>query len=618
MLVFVAAVAYHGSYSVPFFFDDTVAVTNNPTIRNLWDLGQVLSPPTNGSSVTGRPLVNLSLAINYAISGTDARSYHLFNLIVHAISSLILFGITRRTLRFIDTGKRFAASESLLAFFVAALWSVHPLQTESVTCVIQRTELLVTLFYLATLYCFVRSIDRSISGGWQTMSVVACALGMASKEVMVSAPLMVLLYDRTFLAGSFKAAWDSRRRYYLCLAATWLVLAAILFSNGGSRGDAAGFGLGVAWWSYALKQCEAIVLYLRLTLWPHPLIIDYGTAVIREPMSVVPQAMILLGLVIATFWALARRPVLGFALFLFFAVLAPSSSVVPLVSQTVAEHRMYLPLAAILAIGVVYGFRVVGARVFTLGGLIAAALCVSTIARNSTLQDEVALWTETIALAPDNARAHGSLGLALSEQGRPQESLPHFKRALELEPTSVATEVNTGNVYYRLGDFRTALAHYRRGVALDPKFASAYNSVGAALQQIGDLDGAMQNYRRALELEPLHFGAHQNMARLLFTLNRFTEAAVHYEFLVRGQPDSADAHYNLARALARAGHTDKAARHFSAALQLRPNAASYLDFARFLVHAGKTAEAIANLEIALRLDPNLAEARSELLKLRAP
>ena len=114
---------------------------------------------------------------------------------------------------------------------------------------------------------------------------------MASKEVMVSAPLIVLLYDRTFLAGTFRAAWNQRRRLYLGLAGTWLILIALLAGTGGTRGEGAGFGLGVSWWAYALKQCEAIVGYLKLSLWPHPLIIDYGTDVITEPFKVLPEAI---------------------------------------------------------------------------------------------------------------------------------------------------------------------------------------------------------------------------------------------------------------------------------------------------------------------------------------
>src|SRR5687768_12255466 len=343
LLILAAVIAYHGSFGVPFFFDDVVAVTNNPTIRNLWRLGEVLSPPDDGGGVTGRPIVNLTLALNYAMSGTDVRDYHVFNLIVHACAALALFGIVRRTLRQPSLRDRFGRNASTLAFLVALVWTVHPLQTESVACVVQRTELLVGLFYLLTLYCFVRSTQNPTSCRWPIAAIGCCAVGMGSKEVMVSAPLIVLLYDRTFVAGTFRTAWQRRSRFYAGLAATWLVLAFLLVKIGGSRGDAAGFGLGVSWWAYALKQCEAIVTYFARSLWPHPLVIDYGTEIITDPSKVVPEMAMVLLLLAGMLAALRWRPAIGFLMAAGFAILAPSSSVVPLISQTMAEHRMYLP-----------------------------------------------------------------------------------------------------------------------------------------------------------------------------------------------------------------------------------------------------------------------------------
>ena len=183
----------HGSLGVPFFFDDLVAITNNPTIRNLGRIADVLSPPNDGSGATGRPIVNLSLALNYAASGTDVRGYHLFNLVVHSGCALALFGIVRRTLLQPALNARFGRAAVPIAFVVALLWAVHPLQSESVACVIQRTELLVGMFYLLTLYCVVRSGSEPGSKGWPLLTIASSALGMASKEVMVSAPLIVLL-----------------------------------------------------------------------------------------------------------------------------------------------------------------------------------------------------------------------------------------------------------------------------------------------------------------------------------------------------------------------------------------------------------------------------------------
>jgi tetratricopeptide (TPR) repeat protein len=617
ILVAAALVAYHGSLAVPFFFDDHGAITHNPSIREWWRLDRVLVPPGDGAGMAGRPVVNASLAFNYALGGTNPWGYHAFNLTLHALSGLVLFGLARRTLLTAPLRGPFGDAATPLAFLIALLWTVHPLQTESVTCVIQRTELLVGFFYLLTLYAFVRAAEAPRSRGWSGLALAAGALGMASKEVMVSAPLLVFLYDRTFIAGSFREAWRQRGRLHLGVAATWLVLAVLLWQMGGTRGAAAGFGLGVTWWSYAFKQCEAIVTYLSLAVWPHPLVIDYGTEVITDPGRVAPQIAVIGALALGTFAALRWRPVEGFLGFWFCALLAPSSSVVPLITQTVAEHRMYLPLAAVVALGVAGVHRIFGRAGYVVAGLAAIALTAGTIARNRVLQDELALWAETIVRVPSNPRAHASLGLALLDRGSATEAIPHFQRALALDPRAFATEQNLGNAYFKLGRLAEAEARFRRVVELDPTFASGYNNLGATLLERGDFDGALAAFATALRLEPNHTGAHQNSARALFALGRFAEAVPLYERVQQARPDSPDAHYDLGLALARAGDIDRAKRHFSTALRLRPNPGSHLNLARFLANAGRTADAIANLEQALRLQPDFTEARVELERLRA-
>jgi tetratricopeptide (TPR) repeat protein len=615
-LVAAAVLAYHGSFAVPFFFDDHAAITHNPTIRSLSRLGDVLLPPNTGSGMTGRPIVNLSLALNYALGGFAPGGYHVFNLALHALAGLTLFGLVRRSLNGPVLQSRFQNHSLPLAFGSALLWTVHPLQVESVTCVIQRTELLVGLFYLFTLYAFVRATETPASRLWPAASITACALGMASKEVMVSAPLMALLYDRTFVAGSFRSAWRQRSSLYLGLAATWLLLGALLLYMGGTRGNAAGFGLGMSWWSYALKQCEAIVTYLRLAIWPHPLVIDYGTAVVTDVGQVAPQLAFLVALAGGTFATLRWRPRWGFLGFWFCALLAPSSSVIPLVTQTMAEHRMYLPLAAVVIVVVAGTANLMPLARTAVIGAASLALLATTIARNRVLQDEVTLWTETVAHAPDNPRAHASLGLALADRGRAAAAIPHYQRALDLDPQSAATEQNLGNAYFQLRNFTAAADHFRRVVALDPKFASGYNNLGAALLELRDIDGALTAFGTALRLDPQHVGAHRNAARALFGLGRFRESLPHYEHLQHTHPNSPDAHYDLGLALARTGDPDRAAHHFEAALRLRPSPGSYFNYARFLAEASRTSEAIAALETALRLRPDFPEARIELDRLR--
>ena len=212
-LVVVAAglLAYHNSFTGPFIFDDLPSIPENPTIRHLWPIWQPLSPPqTGGITVEGRPVINLSLAINYALGGYDVRGYHVLNLTIHILAGLTLFGVVRRTLLQPRLRERFGGVANELALAVAVLWTVHPLQTESVTYIVQRAESLMGLFYLLTLYCFIRSVESPRPRVWCGLCLTACAVGMASKEVMASAPLLVMLYDRAFISGSFREAWRRR------------------------------------------------------------------------------------------------------------------------------------------------------------------------------------------------------------------------------------------------------------------------------------------------------------------------------------------------------------------------------------------------------------------------
>ncbi len=611
-----ALLAYHGSFAVPFFFDDAKAIVENASIRHLGRITDVLFPPAGGSGIAGRPIVNLSLAINYAVGGLDPRGYHAVNLAFHIGSALALFGIVRRTFLLPSLRPEFEVAAFPLALAVALVWVVHPLHTESVTCVVQRTELVVGLFFLTTLYSFVRSVSELAPGRWPIISVVTGALGMASKEVMVSAPLLVFLYDRTFVAGSFRNAWQIRRRYYLQLAATWLVLAGLLLGMGGSRGSAAGLGLGVPWWAYALKQCEAIPTYFKLSFWPQPLVLDYGTDLVFNPLPVLGPGLVLLTLVILTFAALRWRPMIGFPAFWVFAILAPSSSVIPLISQTMAEHRMYLPLAAIVVLAFVAAHRWIGLRITLIAALLSVGGIGVSVARNRMMQDEFTIWSDTLGKRPTNARAHASYALALANRGRRSEALRYFTKSLELDPLSAVTEQNYGTTCFEFGDFPQAAVHLQRAVSLDPNFVSAHTNLGATLLELGDPTAALACHQRALALDPNHILAQRNAGRALFALGRFAESAQHYAEVVRQSPNSADAHYDLGLALARSGDMGGAMPRFTEAMHLKPDPVAHLNYARFLAGAGYIAEARASLETALRLKPDFPEARSELERLR--
>ncbi|MEO5960766.1 MAG: hypothetical protein ABIR80_16775, partial [Opitutaceae bacterium] len=424
-LVLAALLAWSNSFSGPFVFDDLSAILANPTLENF---RTALSPPRDGGTVSGRPIVNLSFALNRAIGGTEVWSYHAFNLAIHILAGLTLFGLVRRTL----ARTRFAPHALSLAFSATLLWLLHPLTTSAVTYVVQRAESLMALSFLLTLYAFARSTEtkchllndtslggppqkchliddtfpRRFSAPWLIVSLLACLAGMACKEVMAVAPLVVLLYDRTFVAGTFRAALRLRWPYYSALAATWLLLAALVLANSGRAGTAS---LGKISFDYALTQSAAIVRYLGLAFWPQPLVFDYGTPLAASVLAVWPQfalLLALLGLAVAT---LRRAPAAGFLFAAFSLILAPSSSFVAITTQTIAEHRMYLPLTAVAVAATFVLHAVFKTRALGVALLLALALGVATAHRNGTYRTALALWSDTAVKRPDNARAHNEL-----------------------------------------------------------------------------------------------------------------------------------------------------------------------------------------------------------------
>ena len=292
LLVLVSAglLAFHNSLQGPFVFDDLQSIPANPSIRGLWT---ALSP-TPYRSVQGRPTANLSLAVNYALSGLQVWDYHAFNMAIHIAASIAMFGVVRRTLLRPSLRDRYGADAPWLAMAVALIWAVHPLQAESVTYIVQRTELLMGLFLLGTLYCLIRGLESSHRRAWYAAAVVCCALGMGSKEVMVSAPLIVVLYDRVFLSSSFREMFRQRWGLYVGLAGTWLILAALVATTPHRR---TGFAFAdLTPLDYARTQAGVIVHYLKLAFWPHPLVADHDDwPVVRTTRAALPA-----GAVVAT------------------------------------------------------------------------------------------------------------------------------------------------------------------------------------------------------------------------------------------------------------------------------------------------------------------------------
>ena len=613
VLAAAAIAAYSRTFSVPLLFDDETSIAANPTIRHL---GTALWPPFD-TTVSGRPVLNLSLAINYAISGTAVWSYHAANLAIHILAGLTLFGIIRRT-----PGRREGRAGNLVAFSAALIWTVHPLLTESVTYVVQRAESLMGLFYLLTLYCFIRGAgtDGAAKRLWYALSIAACLLGTGTKEAMASAPLVVLLYDRTLVAGSFRGALRRRPWEYAGLASTWVVLACLVAYTRGRAGTV-GYGGGVSLWSYALTQFPAIVHYLGLSAWPRSLIFDYGNGIELQTLRVVPSVLIIAGLVGATAWALAMRPVAGFLGACFFVILAPSSSVVPVVTESIAEHRMYLPLIPVVLLAVIGIHRWLGRAALPLCLLLAAGLCSMTWQRNETYRSAEGLWADTVAKLPENERAHYNLGCLLRDMpGRLDDAAAQFAEAIRLRPEYFKAHLSLGGALQSMGRTPEAIAQYEEALRLKPDSAEAHNNLGNALKSAGRLPEAIAHYEEAVRLKPDNAEAQNDLGCGLERIpGRMDEAVAHLELALRLRPDFYQAHFNLGSTLISMGRAREAVAEYEEAVRLKPDDATmhfYLAGALLRI-PGREDEAVAHLREVVRLQPGNDTARRILDRLEA-
>ncbi|HEX7498792.1 MAG TPA: tetratricopeptide repeat protein [Polyangia bacterium] len=529
LLVVAVGGAYANSFHGPFVLDDTPSIVENQSIRHLGS-AQVLAAPPDAITTAGRPVVNLSLAVNYAIGGLAVEGYHVLNLAIHILAALALFGLVRRTLLLPTLSAQFGAAATGLALAVALLWAVHPLQTESVTYIVQRAEAMVGLLYFLTIYCLLRGAAAARGSGWYAAALGTCALGMASKEVMVSAPVVALLYDRIFIAGSFGKSLQRRRGLWLALASTWVLLALLVYTSH-NRAGSAGFGLGITVWEYARTQFGCIVHYLRLAFWPSQLVLDYGAPVARTAAEIVPYAIAVFVLVAATVAALALRPKLGFLGVWFFAILAPTSSIVPLPGQTEAEHRMYLALAAVVVLVVLAAYLALGwlgLRSRRAGVALIPAVAVvlgwGTYRRNQVYQSELAIWDSTIQNFPLNQRAYLSRGKAHDGKGQYDAAIRDYDDAIRLRPDYAEAYNNRGAAYEAKGQVDTAIKDYDKAIALQPGAAEAYCNRGNVHQSRGQYDAAIKDYDKAIELKPNLAAGYQNRAIAYSLIRAFDKA----------------------------------------------------------------------------------------------
>jgi Flp pilus assembly protein TadD len=581
LLVVVGILVYSNTFNVPFYFDDLPNVSENRNIHISEVSASSLLDAWRNSPNRARPVANISFALNYYFHQDAVMGYHVVNLLIHITTGILLFLLVSLTLSLASTEEA-ASRHRLIAFSSTLLWLVHPLQTQSVTYIVQRMNSMAAMFFILALLLYVRG--RLTRGTTWTVacfagSILAGIAALGCKQTAATLPAFVLLYEWFFFQQR-STAWIKRRIGWLAGAA--LVLAAtVVFYLGKTPVESILAGYRYRDFSLAervLTESRVVTHYIGLLFFPHPsrltLVYDFPLSrSLLEPLTTFLSASALTGLLLLAVFLSGKNRLLSFCILWFLGNLAIESSVIGL--EIIFEHRVYLPSMFFCVLLTVLVYRYT--RSPRVAALVLAAVAVVfsywTFQRNELWKDPVAFWADNVEKAEQVERPRLSLGKALRRQGKIEEALDQYRRAIEIEPTSFKAHYNVANVLSDQQRTPEALEHYQEAVRLDPEFVPARYNLANALLAVGRPEQALSEYRETVRLDAQHHKARNNLGAALLRLGRIDEAIQHYREVISMGADVAETYRNLAMAYEAKGMYAEAIENYRAALQRKPDLA---------------------------------------------
>jgi len=619
-------------------YDDPDYVTENAHVRAAFTSESVPWAFTSGDDANWLPLTRLSHILDVQLFGLHAGFHHFTNVLLHVLSTLLLFAFLRRA-----TGTLWRGA--LVAFFFA----LHPLHVESVAWIAERKDVLSAFFWFAALWLYVRYVERPVAGRYWLV-LAAFGLGAISKPMIVTLPFVLLLLD----------FWPLRRKPFLLekiplfgMSIASSLITYFVQQRGGAviPLDALPIATRVA------NVFVSYIAYLGQMFWPVRLAAFYPLLDIPA-WQVVSAVVILLGISFLAMHSLRSHPYFAVGWFWYLGTLVPVIGLVQVGTQSRADRYTYIPLVGIFIL-IAWGAAEISRRwpktktvVIGLCALACVACFTLTLFQLRNWKNSQALFEHAIQMTSSNYVAYNGLGQALRQQGRledaalnyeqalkirphypeahtnlgevllltghPEDAIPHLLTALSMKPDSTEAHVNLGAALNKLGRHTESIAQYREAIRLQPNDAVAHNGLGGALADAGQTSEALREMLEAIRIKPGYADGHTALGILLGTLGRIDEAVVQFTEAVRLQPGDSEAHYNLGTAFGAQGRLNEAMDQFNIALRLNPSYANaHLNLGKALANAGRTAEAIAQLSQAARLDPNLTEAKEALKYLQA-
>jgi protein O-mannosyl-transferase len=641
-LSIVGSLIYLNTIHGPFIFDDGLNIVENiyvqPKEINWKSINQIFECHKS-LNLEPRPISFISFYINYYFDQLNPIGYHLVNILIHIISSFFLFILLKDTLSIsgsIYNGKTillptYESSNNMIwvSFFTALLWLTHPLNTQSVSYIVQRMNSMGAMFYLLSLICFIKGRNNQISNTinlnkkaigsgaftffWFFGSMISgiCALGC--KQNTATLPIFIFLYEWFFFQNLKKIltlkllSWVLFSFIIICISLMifrWNHLVYWIFSS---------YRYGFTLEQRLFTEFRVVVYYLSLIIYPNPsrLNLDYdyplSNSLINPPTTVVAIFTIMI-LFAAALYLSKKERLISFGIIWLFGNLLIESSFIGI--EIIYEHRLYLPSMFIILIFVLTICRYI--KFQWMAYLIISAIIIIfscwTYQRNRVWSDDVFLWSDVKIKSPNIARPYSNLGVAMSNLKKIEEAIHLYDNALRIEPDDVKTHNNLANDLDKEGRTDEAINHYLQAIRINPNYADAYFNLGNALHKKGRTDEAINLYLQAIRINPNFAKAHNNLANGLDKQGHTDEAINHYLQAVRINPDFAEAHFYLGNALCKQGRTDEAIAHYLQAIRIKSDFAEvHLNLANEFGKQGRTNEAIHHYTQALRIKPDCAE-----------
>ena len=587
-------------------YDDPEYVTANPVVEQGLTLKGMEWAMKYGGIGHWHPLTWLTHMADCQAYGLWAGGHHMTNVALHAAAVVLLFLVMREM-----TGKLWRSA------FVAAVFAIHPLRAESVAWIAERKDVLSGVFFMLTLWVYVRYTRRPTRGRHVGMTVLY-GLGLMSKNTLVTLPFVLLLLDwwplnRMKPAASAGAdgfwgklhwALVKEKLPLFVLAAGSCVVTALV-------PEKIPLAHQLPVWLRVENGLTSYVTYLREMAWPVGLANPYPYPSNGRMMwEALVAVVVLAGITAVVIWGRKGSPYLVVGWLWYVGMMIPMIGVVQISYYAHADRYTYLPE---IGLGVAVTWWVAewsvgwGRRRLILGGMMAAvtaALMVCAHAQTACWKNSETLWKRALACTSGNSLASYNLAIALHDLGRLDESAAYYQKTLDMTPNDVVAECNLGNVLLEQGHTDRAMACFQKALEIQPGYAKAYCNLGNALMKQGQTDQAITCFQKALEIQPNYAKAHYDLGDALYDSGHLNEAVQHYQKALESEPDFIEAHFNLGNALLNLGRFDEAAAHYKKALELQPNyTEARNNLGAALMQMGHMAEAMSEYRKALETQP---------------